>query len=75
MERSMNVSELMQATGMKQGNVSKHLAMLLNVGVVAREQEGNFAHYSIADRTVFALCSLMCARVEQRALERVRMLG
>ncbi len=75
MEGPLNVSELMKATEMKQGNVSKHLGVLLNAGFVAREQEGTFARYSIADQTVFALCTMMCARVEERARERLERLG
>jgi DNA-binding transcriptional ArsR family regulator len=71
MERSMTVSELVEATGMQQGNVSKHLGVLLSAGVVAREPEGNFARYSIADSTVSPLCDLMCARVEERARQRM----
>ena len=75
MEGPLNVSELMKATEMRQGNVSKHLGVLLNAGFVAREQEGTFARYSIADRTVFTLCAMMCARVEERARERLQRLG
>jgi DNA-binding transcriptional ArsR family regulator len=75
MEGPLNVSELMQAAGMKQGNVSKHLGVLLAAGFVAREQEGTFARYSIADQTVFTLCAMMCVRVEERARERLQKLG
>jgi DNA-binding transcriptional ArsR family regulator len=39
MEKPLTVTELMEATGMKQGNVSKHLSVLLNARFVARERE------------------------------------
>lgn len=70
MERPLTVSELIEATGMKQGNVSKHLGVLLGARFVAREKEGNFARYSLADRRLYQLCELMCARIEEDARER-----
>ncbi len=67
---SLTVTELMEATGMKQGNVSKHLGVLLTVRFVAREREGNFARYSIADTRLFQLCRLMCERIGDDARQR-----
>ena len=66
----LTVSELIEATGMKQGNVSKHLGVLLNARFVAREREGNFARYAIADPNLFQLCELMCTRIETDARRR-----
>jgi DNA-binding transcriptional ArsR family regulator len=71
MERSMTVSELMEATGMRQGNVSKHLGLLLVAGFVERASEGNFARYSLRDPTVIELCRLMCTRVEEHARQKL----
>jgi DNA-binding transcriptional ArsR family regulator len=62
--REMTVGELVGATGMAQANVSKHLALLLKLGFVARRKEGLFAYYTLTDRRVFQLCDLMCARLE-----------
>jgi len=70
MSEAMTVSDLMAATGMKQGNVSKHLGVLLDARFVAKEKEGNFARYSIADPNLFALCEIMCGRMEQEARRR-----
>lgn len=75
MEDSMTVSELVDATGMQQGNVSKHLGLLLTAGFVERRSEGNFARYSLEDPTVTELCKLMCGRVEDHARRRLRKLG
>ncbi|MEY4667444.1 MAG: hypothetical protein RL518_143 [Pseudomonadota bacterium] len=75
MERPMTVSELIEATGMRQGNVSKHLTTLLLGGFVGRKREGNFARYAIVDPTVAALCTLMCSRIESRARQRVKQLA
>lgn len=70
MEQPLTVSELMEATGMKQGNVSKHLGVLLNARFVAREREGSFARYALADQKLHQLCDLMCVRIEEDARQR-----
>ena len=67
MSGSLTVTELVEETGMKQGNVSKHLGVLLDARFVAKERDGNFARYSIADPNLFTLCELMCGRIEQEA--------
>lgn len=75
MTKPMTVSELMEATEMKQGNVSKHLGLLLNVRYVAREREGNFARYTLADDRLRQLCELMCDRIEDDVRQRTQLLG
>lgn len=74
MQGSMTVSDLMESTGMRQGNVSKHLSVLLGGGFVERAQEGNFARYELTDPTVRTLCDLMCSRVEEHARRRLQAL-
>jgi len=75
MVRPLTVSELMVETGMKQGNVSKHLGALLMARFVAREREGNFVRYELADKRLHQLCDLMCQRIEDEALARASELG
>ena len=65
------VSELVQATGSTQPNVSKHLTTLLAHRLVKREQRGNSAYYSVADPAVFELCEIVCGNIE-RALDAER---
>jgi DNA-binding transcriptional ArsR family regulator len=72
MAEPLTVSELVEATGMKQGNVSKHLGVMLTARFVAREREGNFVRYSLADPKLHDLCELMCARIEQDARQRAK---
>ena len=66
----MTVSELVEATGLGQANLSKHLQLLLSHGFVLRRKEGLFAYYSLADRDVFTLCDLMCGRLASEAAVR-----
>ncbi len=42
MDRPLTVTEMIEETEMKQGNVSKHLGVLLTARFVAREREGKF---------------------------------
>ncbi|MGA7870437.1 MAG: metalloregulator ArsR/SmtB family transcription factor [Candidatus Binatus sp.] len=63
-ERS--VSALAQSVGSTQPNVSKHLRILQDSGLVRRRPEGNSAFYSIADEMVFELCEMVCARLRDR---------
>ncbi len=61
-ERS--VTELVTATGLAQGNLSKHLQQLHAAGFVSRRREGLFILYRLAGPDVLALCELMCDRLE-----------
>lgn len=58
-----HVSALMEATGLRQANLSKHLQTLHVHGIVDRTRAGRFIHYAIADPAVLALCDLMCRQV------------
>jgi DNA-binding transcriptional ArsR family regulator len=61
----LTVTELVQRTGLGQGNLSKHLQQLHATGFVMRTRKGLFVHYSLADANVLALCEIMCGRLEQ----------
>lgn len=58
------VSELMEDTGLSQANVSKHLQLLHSLGFVTRRKEGLYVRYALAGEDVFALCDLMCGRLQ-----------
>ena len=60
------VAELQEATGASQQNVSKHLGVLLQSGLVARRKEGNFARYEITDDSVFELCEHVCGGLRRQ---------
>lgn len=64
-----NVGELAQACGFTSANISRHLALLMRKGLVARESRGTAVYYRIADDSVYALCDLVCGSIG-RQLER-----
>lgn len=60
------VNELAEALGASQQNVSKHLTVLADVGIVGRRKDGNRVHYSVVDESVFALCEDICGSVQRQ---------
>lgn len=60
------VGELQQALGASQQNVSKHLGVLLNAGMVSRTKRGTSAVYAIADEAVFELCEHVCGGLRRQ---------
>ncbi len=65
-QRDASVQELTETIGSTQQNISKHLRVLLQAGIVGRRKRGNYAYYSIADDGVFALCEDVCGSVAQQ---------
>jgi DNA-binding transcriptional ArsR family regulator len=64
--RSYGVGELAEATGYSTANVSRHLALLAQHGVLARETRGTSVIYSIADPAIYKLCDLVCDSLGRR---------
>jgi ArsR family transcriptional regulator len=67
----LSVSELIEATGLSQANLSKHLQLLHAHGFVLRHRQGLFTIYQLADRSVFQLCDIMCGQLKRRAGEQI----
>jgi ArsR family transcriptional regulator len=70
----LSVSELVEATGRGQPNVSQHLANLLKAGLVAARREGNRVLYRLADPYLQKICDAVCESVAQAAAEQRRAL-
>jgi len=60
----MTVSELLEATGAEQTNLSKHLSKMRMLGLLETKKQGNFVQYSIANpawgEVVQALKKIYC---------------
>ena len=63
-EGEMTVGDLVDATGQRQANVSKHLKRMAEAGLLRRSQEGVYVYYALADPTLAALCQLVRARLD-----------
>ena len=66
------VTTLVEATGAGQANVSKHLSLLADAGMVGRRKEGLNVYYFIADESLFELCDLVCGRLQKELAEKAR---
>ncbi len=60
------VGELSEALSASQQNISKHLAVLADFGILGRRKEGNHVYYRVVDEGVFALCEAVCGSVQQQ---------
>lgn len=55
---SLSVSDLVDATGLSQPNVSNHLRCLRDCGLLTCEREGRFIYYQLSDPRVADLLQL-----------------
>lgn len=66
------VQELVEATATSQANVSKHLKVMLQAGILSRRSEGTSAYYKVEDQLIFELCNLVCDRLATRIEQQAR---
>lgn len=64
-----SVGDLQTATGASQQNVSKHLGLLVDSGMVRRVKAGTRSYFSITDETLFDLCEQVCGSLRRQAAE------
>ena len=62
---AMSVGEVVEATGHRQANVSKHLGRMADEGLLARSREGVHVYYAIDDHTLSALCLLVSTQLAE----------
>lgn len=70
-----NISALVEATGLTQANVSRHVQSLVDAGMVGRRREGLAAVCFIADPTINSLCDAVCENLQRRLARKARDLG
>ena len=63
-DRELSVSAIASGLGAGQQNVSKHLAVLVECGMLARRKDGTSVYYRVADDAVFALCEQVCGALQ-----------
>lgn len=68
-ESERTVGELTEIAQCSQANISKHLRVLDECGIVKRTARGTSTLVSVADPAIYELCSLVCDSVE-RELEK-----
>jgi DNA-binding transcriptional ArsR family regulator len=74
-EQELSVRSLADQLGASQQNVSKHLAVLVDAGMLARRKQGNHVYYRIADEGVFALCEQVCGSLQTQLAQLNALVG
>ena len=63
-DQELSVTALAEQLDAGQQNVSKHLAVLVDSGMLARRKEGTHVYYRVADEAVFTLCEQVCGSLQ-----------
>jgi DNA-binding transcriptional ArsR family regulator len=67
MNGPLGMSELENATGLEQSNLSRQVTELEREGCVERRRAGRAVEVEIADPSLRDLCSLVCGALTERA--------
>lgn len=67
MNGPLSMSELIEATGLSQSNLSRQITELELAGCVLRERSGREVTVHIADPTLKQLCELVCGSLAKQA--------
>ena len=61
-----SVNQIVEETGFTQTNVSRHLALLHQAGVVSRRKDGNAVLYRVADPVFADVCRTVSVQIAGR---------
>ncbi len=70
-ETERTVQEIVNEISASQANVSKHLALMHDNGIVNRRKEGLKCYYSIADDSIIFACYLISKSVVENLQDRL----
>ena len=70
-----SVYELTEALATSQQNVSKHLGVLFEAGIVSRHKNGTRTLYAIADESVLVLCEQVCGGLQRQFSDLAELVG
>ncbi len=65
-EKELCVGEIVETTGAQQANISKHLGILLEAGMVKKRKDGLNSFYRIVDPTILELCGTVCSSLREK---------
>jgi DNA-binding transcriptional ArsR family regulator len=65
----LSVGELAAEAGAGYANAAKHLSLLHRERILSRRKEGSWVLYRIADRSVLAICELVCGSLASHVRE------
>ncbi len=65
-DRERNVTQLAQLIGVSQSNLSQHLSVLRDAGIVIAKRTGVNVTYAIADPAILKACSIIHKALQDR---------
>jgi DNA-binding transcriptional ArsR family regulator len=65
-----HVSAIVEETGASQTNVSRHLSLMHQAGVVSRRKVRNAVFYQVSDPVFADICRTVCVQIATRIEER-----
>jgi DNA-binding transcriptional ArsR family regulator len=65
-EGEATVGDLSESLEASQQNISKHLAVLADAGILGRRKDGTHVYYRIVDEGVLTLCEDVCGSLQQQ---------
>jgi DNA-binding transcriptional ArsR family regulator len=69
------VAELTDGLGTSQQNVSKHLGVLHEAGILGRRKQGTHTIYTIVDESVLGLCEEVCGGLQRQFNDLAELVG
>jgi len=69
--KTMNVTGIVKHTGLTQSNVSRHLRVLKQLGLVRAIKKERNVYYSQTSRLPHRICELICGSITSRAKKEV----
>jgi len=70
-----SVGQLVDSLGATQANVSRHLKVMVDAGLLARRPSGTSAYYSVSDPAVFRICEVVCDSLADSLAEQAARMG
>lgn len=61
-----NVGELAERCNFTSANISRHLSVLSQHGLITRRSQGTSAYYKVTDESPYALCELVCENISRQ---------
>jgi ArsR family transcriptional regulator len=62
-DREKSVGDIMEAVNSTQPNVSQHLKVLYQAGIVAKRRVGNQVYYRVQSEKAVQLCRTVCTQI------------
>ncbi|MHB8470279.1 MAG: ArsR/SmtB family transcription factor [Gaiellaceae bacterium] len=69
------VQQLTEALRSSQQNVSKHLGVLHDAGILSRRKQGTSTVYAISDESVLELCEQVCGGLQRQFADLAKLVG